>query len=225
MKTTQDKDLSTVNLEEIAASLSELRSAVQRNNPLLRTVATSSLYPVLGLVYGLALSAYCLLAHASNRGDQGSLQVLSTFTVPFLIVLFLTGGVVKILVTKNIAEKYDSKGLRLLIKAIYGGKSGVLIANAAIAILAGIIFLLRSGEPWYIVPASAVFISFAAHSLDILIDLLEYRVMGWSSLVSGILALFFIKSAPWLWTAAVFSSTFIIFGIVGIVRALRQARD
>jgi hypothetical protein len=224
MQTMPDKNQPGIDLEDIVASLSELRSAVKRNNPLLRTVATSMLYPILGLVYGTALTLYCLLAHNASIGGQNSLESVSALAVPILIVLLLTGGIAKIIVTKNITAKYDSKGFRLLLKAIYGGKSGVLIANAAIAILAGIVFLLRSGEPWYIVPVSAIFISFAAHSLDIMIDLLEYRVLGWSALVSGIFALFFIKNAAWLWTAAVFGSTFMIFGIVGIVRAYRRDR-
>ncbi|TXT42766.1 MAG: hypothetical protein FD137_2028 [Spirochaetes bacterium] len=199
--------------EEIAAlarQLTELRQAVRRNNPLLKTVATSAIYPSLALGLGAILSGLSIYVHFSGN--------ISNFLFALLALFGLSGGI-KIALTASIVKKHDARGFSSLVKSIYGGKTGSLILGAGLAIGVCIFFLANAGLPWYIVPAAAVFISFASHALDIVIDLVEYRVLGWASLAAGLAALFFVEQAPWIWVTLSLGLPFMLFGIAGIYRA------
>jgi hypothetical protein len=203
-------------IEALARQLSELRQAVRRNNPLLKTVATSAVYPFLALGLGALLSGLSFYVHFSGN--------LPNFLFA-LILLFGTSGGIKIALTVSIVRKHDARGFSNLVKSIYGGKTGSLILGAGLAIGVCIVFLVSAGLPSYIIPAAAVFISFAAHALDIVIDLVEYRVLGWASLAAGLAALFFVEQAPWIWAALSLGLPFMLFGISGIYRASKARRN
>jgi hypothetical protein len=100
--------------------------------------------------------------------------------------------------------------------AIFGGRTSSLVAGSAVAIAGGIVFLVWVHRAWYIVPITAIYTGIASHALDLLIDLPEYRVLGWSSLFAGVLSLFFIQADPLLWTAIATALVFVVFGAVGL---------
>lgn len=209
-------------LEELSATLAELRTAVRKNDPLLREVASSSLYPALALVMGLLLFTIGLALHRSaSENSEGrsltALWVLAGFTV-------VAGGAVKLALSRKLATAYDPKGFSRLIGVVYGGKIAASLLTITISLCIGIGFLIKSGIPAYIVPLSAAFVAIAAQGLDQLIDLAEYRIMGWSSLVLGAVSLFFVASAPWLWSAIVFGGVFGIFGAAGLTRRFAERR-
>ncbi len=202
-----------LDLENLTRTLSDLRKSVRANNPALKAVASSRLYPALALALGLLLGGYCLaVAMLPSLSAEGSSWIL-------IAALLVAGGTVKLLLTNRIAGRLANGSFMIVLKAIYGGKAGSFFASAAVCIVVGIVFILRSGRPWFIAPMISIFITFAAHTLDLLIDLPEYRVLAWSSLVSGIAALFFIESAPWLWTGFIFIASFCLFGVVGLARS------
>jgi hypothetical protein len=208
---------SAVDLKSLAQTLTDLRKSVRANNPILKTVAASRLYPSLALVLGMLMGIYCMAIYMMpSLSGQGSSWIL-------IAALLVAGGTVKLLLTNRIVGRLPNGGFMAVLRAIYGGKAGSFFASAALCILVGIFFILRSGHPWYIAPMISIFVSFAAHTLDFLIDLPEYKVMAWSSLVSGLTALFFIESAPWLWMAFIFIASFGLFGIVGLARSRKES--
>ena len=206
----KDQDM---DLENLAQTLSDLRKSVRSNNPVLKAVAASRLYPTLALVLGLLMGGYCLAVYFNpSLSTKGSSWIL-------IAALLAAGGAVKLLATNRIAGRLPNGSFSVVLRAIYGGKAASFFASAAICIVTGIVFIVRSGHPWFIAPMISIFITFAAHTLDLLIDLPEYRVLAWSSLVSGVSALFFIESAPWLWTGFIAIFSFGLFGITGLLRA------
>lgn len=205
-------------IEELERTLTELRSAVRASNPLLRAVASSYLYPILSLVLGTVSVVYCLLARTAAMDP--SREGLGTWSWIFLATVVIAGAVGKVIVTSKLAAKHGGRGFYWLMTAIYGGKTASLVASSAAAIIGGIIFLIYISHPWYIVPIIAIYAGLASHAMDLLIDLPEYRVLGWVSLAAGIFALFFIETDPLLWTAIVTAAVFVVFGVVGLLRAL-----
>lgn len=216
MKRSHESPKGEEGIEELARQLSELRQAVRKSNPLLKTVANSIAYPILALALGAFLSGVCI--YVQLTGDLPNILVI-------LILMFGASGGIKIAFTLSILRKHDSRGFYHLVRSIYGGKTGSLILGAGLAIGVGVVFLIGAGIPWYIIPSMGVFISFAAHALDIVIDLVEYRVLGWSSLIAGLAALFFVDKAPWAWAAVSLGLPFMLFGAAGIVRSLRAGRS
>jgi hypothetical protein len=212
-----DESRPTPTIEELEQTLSELRSAVRATNPLLKAVASSSLYPILSLCFGV-IGAAVLLAARSALADP-AFGGFGPWPWVFLVFLLAVGGGIKILVSARLAARYGKSSFSSLMAAVFGGKTAALILSSAIGISGGIVFLLSIHRPWYIVPIAAIYAGTASHALDILIDLPEYRVLGWASLLVGILSVFFIQDDPLLWTAIVIALVFILFGVVGLVCA------
>ncbi|MDP2790569.1 MAG: hypothetical protein Q8O15_02300 [Rectinemataceae bacterium] len=216
-----DKDFHQVtSIEELERSLAELRSAVRASNSLLKAVASSYLYPTLSLVLGAASVLYCLWARAAAMDP--SRQGPGFWSWIFLAVVIAMGGFGKIFFTSRLASRHGGRGFFSLMTVIYGGKSASLVAGSIAAMVSVIVFLIHIGHPWYIVPLMAIYAGLASHAMDLLIDLAEYRVLGWLSLLAGIVSLFFIEADPLLWTAIVTAAVFVVFGAVGIVRAFTR---
>ena len=150
-----------MDLENLARTLSDLRKSVRSNNPVLKAVASSRLYPTLALVLGLLMGGYCLAVYFNpSLSTKGSSWIL-------IAALLLAGGAVKLLVTNRIAGRLPNGSFTVVLRAIYGGKAASFFASAAICVLTGIVFILRSGHPWFIAPMISIFITFAAHTLDV----------------------------------------------------------
>jgi hypothetical protein len=73
------------------------------------------------------------------------------------------------------------------------------------------------GHPWYIVPAIAVFYTFAANGVGLFVQRPEFFATGWYALVSGIACVFFLEEAPFVWTAVVAGGMCLVFGVVSLL--------
>jgi len=209
-------------IEELARTLGELRSAVKASNPLLRTVASSRLYPILSLILGTASVIFCLAARAVEQNPSGG--GLGVWAWIFLAFVFVAGAAGKVIITAKLAAQHGGRSFYSLLTAIYGGKTATLIASSAVAMIAGTIFLISIAHPWYIVPMMAIYTALASHAFDLLIDLSEYRVLGWVAMAAGIVSLFFIETDPLLWTAIVTTAVFVVFGIAGLIQASARGK-
>lgn len=218
--TSSDDNSSDRKLEELSATLAELRKAVRTRDPLLREVASSSLYPALALAMGLLLFFVCIAMHKIAADTRTPNQAALLWVLVGAILV--AGGTVKLVLSRRLATSYDPQGFSRLMSVVYGGKVASSLLIVVIVLCVGIAFLIKSGIPAYIVPLVAIIVAIAAQGLDQLIDLPEYRIMSWSSLALGSVSLFFVESSPWLWSAIVFGGIFMIFGASGLVR--RMAR-
>ncbi len=202
-----------------------IKKAVRKSNPLLRSVAESRLYPILALVYGLLIILVSMLARDARAKEAASLfgfgNAAFWFVMAFLLV---AGGTVKVILTKRLTLKHGNGGFGKVLLALFGGKTVSIYLSTSIALTAGIVFTINAGHPWYILPLAAFMVTIISFFMDILIDLLEYKVMGWISLLVGVLSLFMVESDPLLWTAIVTGGIFCGFGISGILRSLFSGR-
>lgn len=216
-----DSDSARDDLEELSRTLASLRKAVRANSPLLRSVASSRLYPLFSLILGVTAAAFCLAARAAERSSPGS--GFGTWSWIFLGFIVAAGGIGKVAITSRIAAKQGGIGFRAVMAAIYGGKAATLLVSSMIAMAAVAAFLIAGGHAWYIVPLVALYTALASHAFDLLLDLAEYRVLGWTGLAAGVVSLFAVEADPLLWTAIDTAAVFVVFGVVGLT--LASARD
>lgn len=213
-------------LATLAESIDSIKKAVRKSNPLLRTVAESRLYPILALVYGVIIVIACLLARNAQSAEgstkSGGIGLLAPWAL--LTLLAVAGGIIKIALTKRLTIRHGPGGFGKVMLTVFGGKTVNIYISTTVAMAAGIIFAIDAGHPWYILPLACFMASIIALSLDILIDLLEYRVMGWIALGTGAVSLFMVETDPLLWTAIVTGGIFCGFGISGIMRSTRPGR-
>ncbi|HEY9054960.1 MAG TPA: hypothetical protein VIO60_09095 [Rectinemataceae bacterium] len=206
-------------LEEIAQTLESLRSALKSKSGILRRVAESRLYSILAMSFGISIAFFGILAHFASRSPLADPGRLAKGALAFFLVFFAIGGGVKIYFSRKLTESIDPEGFRALLRAIYGGRATSLLLSAGISMGAGAAFLASKDLAGYIVPLFAIFIAIASHALDLLIDLVEYKILAWSCFVLGLGSLPFAESYPWLCCAASFGLSFMAFGIAGLARA------
>lgn len=222
----EQKKESEPDLVALANSIDSIKKAVRKSNPLLRAVAESRLYPALALVYGFIIVIACLIARRTQALDGSSVISRMGLALPWflLVLLAIAGGIIKITLTKKLALKHGSGGFGNVLQAVFGGRTLTIYISTAIAMTAGIVFVIREGHPWYILPLASLMASIIALSLDMIIDLLEYKVMGWIALCAGVLSLFMVENDPLLWTAVVTGSIFCGFGVAGILRSFKSGK-
>ena len=225
MSTKQQNELEP-DLAALAESIDSIKKAVKKSNPLLRTVAESRLYPILALVYGVIIVIACLMARKAQAAGTATERGGIDYAVPWVLLALLAvaGGAIKIVLTKRLTVQHGPGGFGKVMLMVFGGKTVTIYISTAVAMTAGIIFTINAGHPWYILSLASFMASIIALSLDILIDLLEYKVMGWVALGLGVISLFMVETDPLLWVAVVTGGIFCGFGISGILRSLRPDR-
>jgi hypothetical protein len=210
-------------LERIQEDIADLRKAVQKTNPFLREVVEMRGYAIWSLIIGAGILVYCGLSQilVSARGGLESLPtwwVLLSWSI--LALFFLAGGVIKWLLIDRKARQIE-KGANFgtAFKALYGGDWGQLNLPILIGMIALAFFAVWVGHPWYILSETAFFLGLACSSIVLAVDAKEYLPTGWYALLSSLVSLFFVETAPFLWLAIVWAGIFVVYGVSGLLRA------
>lgn len=207
-------------LESLLRDVESLRRAVRRNSPLLREVADTKSFGYLSLPFGVFLLVFSLGTHFLLK-QYGSFPELPTgwkLLMWIVLGLFtLVAGVAKVVIVGGRARRLDSgAGFLSVVKVMYGGSWGHVNLPPMIATLGVSVWVVATGRPWLVMPMSAIFFSLVANGFGTLVGRPEYYVTGWYALLSGLVALFFVESAPWLWLAATYGGMFLVFGATAL---------
>lgn len=208
-------------LEALQSDIGELRKAVRKANPFLRSVVEIRSYALLALPLGFLILAYCLFSHFLIL-EFGSAENLppwwSTLSWSALAFFLVACAVAKwLIISRRAAQIEEGATFLTAIKAMYGGGWVNLNLPLALCILVMIPFLIWIGHSWYLVPALAIFLGLSASSVAQTVEAREYLATGWYALVTGLLSLFFIEASPFLWTAVVWAGVFLVFGFTGFI--------
>jgi len=217
--------------ESLAETVEALRKSVKRNSPLLREVAASRVYGALSLPLGAFIMVFSIGTHflLAEVGNYEALpRTWKALLWAFMGFMAIVASIVKIrFIGKKAKSIVQSASIYTVLKALYSGIWAHLNLLSAIAFVAVAAFAVVSGKPWYLVPTTALFLAVGSNTFGILVERPEYFATGWYALVAGILSLFFIESAPWLWLAAVFGGALTLFGLVNLFarESSRPSRD
>lgn len=213
--------MNATDLDSLLRDVEDLRRAVRRNSPFLREVVSSRLFAAYVLVFGLAVSGFCL-ASQILIGWYGSFpSIPQGWKIGFwsaLVLLGAVGIVTKPLILGRRAAEVDTRATFItVIKVLYGGLVSNIYAPAFLCMVAASVFAVTTGHPWYIVPAVAVFYAFAANGVGLSVHRPEFFASGWYALAAGILSVFFLEAAPFIWTAVVAGGMCLVFGAVSFI--------
>jgi hypothetical protein len=215
--------MNALDLDTLLRDVEELRHAVRRNSPFLREVISSRLLAVHVLLFGLAVAAFCLISRVLV-GSYGSFAAIPrTWKIGFwaaLILLGVSAAVSKQLIIRRRAAEVDRRATWLtVIRAVYGNLWFNLYMPAFLCMGVASIFAVTLGHPWYVMPAFAVFYGFLSNGVGLFIQRTEYFATGRYAFATSLASLFFLESAPLLWTAVVCGGMYIVFGIVSLGRS------
>jgi hypothetical protein len=214
-------------LKTLLADLEELKRAVRRNNPFLREVISSRFFSAISLPLGLLLVAFCAGTQVlvARHGSFSALPIEWKYAAGIFFGLYaVVVGILKWIHLDRKARSIDEGANFLtIIRAVYGGSWLHLNLPAIVCMLFVPVVAILSGHPWYIVPGIAIFFAFPCNGLGLMVQRPEYLVMGWFTLVAGLLSLFFMESMPFAWSGIIWGGAFFIFGVVGLAVKDRSA--
>jgi hypothetical protein len=215
--------------EGMLRDIEGIRRAVRRNNPLLRQILASRAYAIFTLVYGALIALFCLPTqfYLDRAGSLSAIPpVWKALSWIALAVLIPAAGIFKWrLFSSRIAKTEEGSNYIAIIKAFYGGSWFHLNVPIMLAAVTGVAFTIYVGQAWYSLPICAVCFALLFNNMGTVLQRKDYLVTGWYSFVSGLVSLFFVTSAPFLWVAIVFGGFCIIFGIGGLLFYPRGGRE
>jgi len=212
-------------LESLSRDIMALRKAVRKANPFLRSVVEIRDYAIISLPIGFLIIAFCLVSQflVASFGSFEATPPWWKAASWVALALFLGfGSIAKWrIIGKRAAETERGATFLTAVRAMYGGAWANINMPIMVCVAVVIAFAILVGHPWYIIPAFGVFLGLACNALAVSVEAREYLVTGWYSLGAGLLSLFFIEGAPFVWTAVVLGGLFLVYGFSGIARGLR----
>ena len=213
--------MNPTDLNTLLRDVEDLRRAVRRNSPFLREVISSRLLAVYALVFGCAVSGFCL-ASSLLVGRYSSFSAIpqgwKTGFWSALVLMGAAGAVMKPFLLGRRAAEVDRRATFLTVmKALYGGLVSNIYIPAFVCMAVASVFAVTLGHPWYVVPAVAVFYGFYANGAGLFIQRPEFFASGWYAIAAGLLSVFFVERAPFLWTMLTYGGMCLVFGVISLV--------
>jgi hypothetical protein len=215
-------------LDTLRRDIDDLRKAVRRANPFLRSIVAMRGYAILSIPLGLLLLAFCLVSHFLVL-SYGSFHAVPTAWktaswIAFAVFLAASSAVKWAIITKRAAQLEKGATFMTAVKAMYGSSWINLSLPSTLCLVAFVAYAILIGEPWYIVPSAAVCLGLICLSIGQAVERKEYIATGWYSLISGLASLFFVESAPFIWTAVVWAGIFLVYAAAGLYYLPREEK-
>ena len=216
-------------LQELAASVEELKKAVTKNNPLLRGIMKDRGWVPLTVLAGIGMTLFCLPAQVLVVA-YGSFEAIPAYYRAALwcilaLVLVLSGVWKVVLLARRANEMDRSAGIAAALTVFFRGPSLHIGIPYILTIGTLGAFAVFSGHPWYVVPAIAVPTCFWANFMATLIDRPAFKASGWWCLITGLSSVFFIEQAPFIWLFIVFGGLCFLFAGAMIVEMRREKAE
>jgi hypothetical protein len=207
-------------LEKLLLDVKEIKRAVRKANPFLRDIMAIRTYSVLCLPLGILLLADCLATHFLVKA-AGSFEAMpqpwKIVTLSVFGFVAVVGSMAKwIIVGRRAAEVRDGGSFLSVVEAMYGGRWFSLSVPLVLCMAVVSAYFVWSGHPWLVASTFAVFLGPFCNLVSQLVDRREYLYTGWYALVTGLASMFFVESAPFIWTAIVWAGVFFVFGASGL---------
>jgi hypothetical protein len=190
-------------LRELAASVEDLKRAVQRSNPQLRAMMTARGWVPMSALAGLGVALFCLPAQVLVVAYGSFAAIPAAFRTALwcviVLVLVLSGVSKLVLLTRKAAEVEKNAGLGTVTRAFFMGQSFHIGVPYIFTIVGVSAFAVYIGHPWYVVPAVVIPTCFWSNFIATIIDRPVFKATGWWSLLSGLASLFWMEQAPFIW--------------------------
>lgn len=207
-------------LENLHHDIEELKRAVKRSNPFLRSIMEYRSYAALSLPLGLITLIGFLALHfiALENGSPRTLpEAWKDAAWIALAALLLIGLIAKLLiVNRKASEIEEGANLITATKAMYAGPWFLIMVPLYITMAVLSVFAVSIDHSWYVETAVAVGLGLVCFNYGVATERKELFVIGWYMIAAGLASVFFIESAPFLWSAVIWSGAFLAYGAAGL---------
>jgi len=215
-------------LEELARSVEDLKRAVKKNDPFLRSILASRGWGALALFASACVTLFTLPAHflSLRYGGFASIPPLLRAALWAVLAIFLIpGSIWKVaLLRRRAGEAEEGAGILSILAALFGGLSFHMALPFFVATGVALAFTFTVGHPWLSAPAIAILVCFWTNSLASTTDRRDYLLLGWWSLLSGSAGLFLVERAPFIWLFVIYGGLCYLFTAETMVASILEGR-
>jgi hypothetical protein len=210
----------------LADTVEDLKKAVSKNSPELRAMLRPRGWMPLTLIAGIGIALFCLPAQVLVVAYGGFDAIPAAYRTALWAVLALVlvlAGVWKMaLLTRKMAEENIERAFAAVFRSFFAGQSFHIGVPFTISILVLSGFAVWTGHPWYVVPAIAVPTCFWANYVATMAGSPAFKAAGWWSLITGLISLFVIESAPFIWLFVILGGLMFVFAGALLVTERRE---
>jgi hypothetical protein len=215
-------------LEELARSVEDLKRAVKKNDPFLRSILASRGWGALAIFASACVTLFTLPAHflSQRYGGFASIPPLLRAALWAVLAVFLIPGSIwkAVLLRRRAGEAEQGAGLLSILSALFGGLSFHMALPFFVATAVALGFGFFAGHPWLSAPAIAILVCFWINSLASATDRRDYLLLGWWSLLSGSAGLFFVERAPFVWLFIIYGGLCYLFTAETMLASILEGR-
>ncbi len=208
-------------LENLRRDIDDIKRAVRRANPFLHSILGFRSYAVLSIVFGSVILVYCLALHFLALGAGSPTQIPDEWKLAAWVgiaAIIAVGTIAKlIIVNRKAGEVEDGATILSATKAVYDSFWVQVNAPVFLFIAISSIFVVSIRHAWFVESILAIGFSFLGVNFGSRAERKELLAAGWYFLLSGLGSLFFIESAPFLWSALIWAGSFLSYGVSGLI--------
>lgn len=214
-------------IEEALKDIEELKAAIKRKDRFLHDIAAPVAWAWFALAGAFLLGLFCIPAQvlsAAYGGFDAIPEAYRALLWSVLALIVVGGGAFKMVYMARQAATLNGANLGATLRRFFADRAvhyTLPVMAAAIVVPA---FAASVGHPWYAAPAVSAVVGIYAIQLAQAIGLLEYFAMGYWSLGSGLLSLFFLERAPFLWAFALFGGALLCFALARLARRAAEGK-
>lgn len=129
------------------------------------------------------------------------------------------------IVNKKVAELDENENLFTATKALYHGNWSHIMTMASVFMIVASIYATAVGHAWFVESILAIGFALICGNYGGWLERKEILIIGWYMLLAGLASLFYIESAPFVWSAVLWAGSFIAYGIGGLVYIKPEKRE
>jgi len=215
-------------LRNLAASVEELKRAVKKNNPQLRAFMSPEGWVPMSLIAGVGTALFCLpaqiLTSAYGSFDKIPPAYSTALWCVLALVVVLSSVWKLVLFVRKGRDVSTGDPDRTALSAFVSSRSVHIVVPYFLVIATSAVFLSLIGHPWYIASVTAIATCFWSNYVSTQVDRPKYTVAGWWTLVTGLVSLFFVERAPFIWIFVIYGGLCFVFAVSVMLSGRRDGK-
>jgi MFS family permease len=216
------KDLTNGNIEQLLEDITQIKSVISRNKPLLRQIYLPASIRMVALILGVGIIAFSGVFHFLITSFGSWVAVPGLYKIIVFAAMSLVFIFALALKAVNILRTVSKVDKKITMLKVYREALSFRVGNVNIPVLALIVFfsvyVSIHISPYYIIPAFSIGMGLIANFIGSITELKQFIIMGYWQLIAGVAVIVFTVS-PMVAVSVTIGCSYILFGVVSYFRS------
>jgi len=213
------KTVSNDQIERLLDDISEIKSVINRNKPVLQEVFNPGRYRLFFFLTGMSYIGFSLLIYFLMRHYGSFGAIPGTLRITIYVGIVADFGFLQILKRRSILASVRNVDQNLTIGWLFKELFSYRIVHLYVPLMVLVIFLsvyfIVKGNPSYIVPTIAIFYGLLTNFMGTIFEIKQSLIVGYWLIITGILALIFSSIPPLIALSMTLGCGMLIYSISG----------